>query len=314
MRRPKKPGTRLSRLLLLAIHGSLFTLLSCSFEITATRYALVYGAQNYDHPGINDLTYTGSDAVDMAASLEITGWMLAMQAPYSAGTVAKQEVFDDIDALVDSVDPDSSVVIYFSGHGVQFSDGSIYIIPTDAYYTSGTLDTNSLISPADLLQRMDALPCRNRILILDTCYSGGFVTDTGTLDTAPQNYGVYDDGTGGSALLAALGSYSELLSSAFQSYNPRTPIVVTAAGSEELSYESETYGNGVFTYFFLEAATMGDLDGNGFVTIQEAYRYARERIEKYWNFSNFVYYEASSGTYADYLPRISGNARDVVIF
>ena len=89
---------------------------------------------------------------------------------------------------------------------------------------------------------------------------------------------------------------------------------MTAAGSEELSYESGTYGNGVFTYFFLEAASKGDLDGNGFVTLQEAYRYARERVDAHWNSLYYMYYESETTIYADYLPRISGNARDVVIF
>ena len=62
----------------------------------------------------------------------------------------------------------------------------------------------------------------------------------------------------------------------------------------------------MFTYFFLQAASAGDLDRNGFVTLQEAYRYARAGVEKYWN---SVYIGS-----ADFLPRISGNARDVVIF
>lgn len=210
--------------------------------------------------------------------------------------MARQDIQDDISELAGLLHQDSSVLVYFSGHGSVEFDGTTNIIPTDEIP----------IDPSDLLSWLDALPCRNRILILDTCYSGGFVTDTGTLDTAPQNYGVYDDVTGGYALLTALGSYSELLAGAFQSYDPRTPMTVTAAGSEELSYETSSYGHGVFTYFFLEAASKGDLDGNGFVTLQEAYRYARAGVENQWN-SIYV------GS-ADFLPRISGNARDIVIF
>lgn len=301
MTRPKRPGRRLFRILLFTVYCPLFTLLSCSFEITATRYALVYGAADY--PGTaNDLGVTDDDARDVSTALAAAGWIIRET---RQPTVDTAQIQADIAALVGVVDPDSSVLVYFSGHGDADVFGT-YIIPTD----------ENQISASDLLSWLDSLPCRNTILILDTCYSGGFVPDTGTLDTAPQNYGVYDDGTGGYALLAALGSYSELLASAFQSYDPRTPIVVTAAGSEELSYESGTYGNGVFTYFFLEAASKGDLDGNGFVTIQEAYRYARNKLDNYWN--EYVwddeFYFGVSGIFADYLPRISGNARDVVIF
>lgn len=319
MRRPNRQVGYLSRIFLFTVHCSLFTLLSCSFEITASRYALVYGAADY--PGtVNDLGVTDDDARDMAAALDEAGWVVYRT---REPTMDKQDILDDIAELAAAVDTNSSVLVYFSGHGTIYS-GESSILPTDSVVYSGppdilanySLDVDLLISPSTLLSALDALPCRNRILILDTCYSGGFVTDTGTLDAAPQNYGVYDDGTGGSALLAALGSYSELLAAAFESYDPYTPMVVTAAGSEELSYESGAYGNGVFTYYFLKAASAGDLDGNGYVTLQEAYRYARAGVDKYWN--EFVwddeYFYNDTGMYADYLPRISGNARDVVIF
>lgn len=300
MTRPKRPRKRLFQILLFTVTCPLFTLLSCSFEITAARYALVYGAADY--PGTaNDLGYPDNDAQDMAAALSAGGWTIHA-ASYPAAT--RLQIAGDIADLAPLVDPDSAVLVYFSGHGSADVSGTTYIIPTD----------ENPVSPPELLSWLDALPCRNRILILDTCYSGGFVPDTGTLDSAPQNYGVYDDGTDGSAILAALGSYSDLLAAAFESYDPATPMVVTAAGAEELSYESGTYGNGVFTYFFLQAAASGDLDGNGFVTLQEAYRFARERVERYWNSVYYGYYDSSTGIFADYLPRISGNARDVVIF
>lgn len=291
MTRPKRPGRRLFRILLFTVTCPLSTLLSCSFEITASRYALVYGAADYLGT-TNDLGVTDDDARDFSAALAAAGWVVReLRQP----TVDKATIQADIADLVGVVEPDSSVLVYFSGHGDADLLGT-YIIPTD----------ENRISASNLLSWLEVLPCRNRILILDTCYSGGFVPDTGTLDAAPQDYGIYDNGTDGSAVLAALGSYSDLLAAAFESYDPATPMVVTAAGSEELSYESATYGNGVFTHFFLEAASRGDLDGNGFVTLQEAYRYARAGVEKYWN-SVYI------GT-ADFLPRISGNARDVVIF
>lgn len=300
MTRLKRSGKRLFQILLFTVTCTLFTLSSCSFEITATRYALVYGAADY--PGtVNDLAYPDNDAQDMAAALSAAGWVIRET---TQPTVDKAVIQADIAALAGDVDADSTVLVYFSGHGSADVSGNTYIIPTD----------ENSISPSELLSWLDALPCRNRILILDTCYSGGFVTDTGTLDSAPQTFGVYDDGTDGSAILAALGSYSDLLASAFESYDPATPMVVTAAGSEELSYESGTYGNGVFTYFYLQAASRGDLDGNGFVTFQEAYRYARAGVERYWNSIYFSSYDSSTGTFADFLPRISGNARDIVIF
>ncbi len=295
-------------------------LASCSAEITATRYALVYGAADYDEianpDDTNDLRFTGGDAQAISAELSAAGWSVTVT---RQPTVDKQQILDDIAALVPLVQGDSSVLVYFSGHGAAYS-GMAYIAPTDAINDAGDPVEGNLISSSELLAALDALPCRNRVAVLDTCYSGGFVlaTDTGTLDGAPQNFGEYDDGTEKLALFAALGSYGRLLAAAFESYDPRTPIVVTAAGAEELSYESSSYGHGVFTYHFLEAAYEGDTDGNGHVTIQEAYRYARKKVEDTWNDLYYYYYavdgEGNVISYVDYLPRISGNARDVVIF
>ena len=279
---------------------------SCSVEITAARYALVYGAADYEDPAIKDLSFPDDDARDMATALQAAGWTVA--ASEQDGTVTRDQVLDGIAALGGTVDPDSSVLVYFSGHGTVDGDGNACIVPTDENY----------ISAPELLSALVALPCRNRVLILDTCYSGGFVTatDTGTVDSAPQNYGVYDDGTETLALFAALGSYASLLGDAFDTSYASRPIVVTAAGAQELSYETE--GNGLFTKYFLLAVSEGDTDGNGYVTIQEAYRYAQKMVGKYWNDKYYSYYSVGEdGTvypFLDFLPRISGNARDIVIF
>lgn len=292
---------------------------SCSVEITAARYALVYGAADYAGAG-NDLGSPDDDARDMASALQAAGWTVA--ASELDGTVTRDQVLDGIAALGGTVDPDSSVLVYFSGHGTVDADGNACIVPTDENH----------ISAPELLSALDALPCRNRVVILDTCYSGGFVsaTDTGTLDSAPQNYGEgeYDDGTGTLPLFAALRNYASLLGDAFDTSYASRPIVVTAAGAQEFSWESLTTkvldpdyplseGNGVFTYYFLQAASYGDSNGDGHVTIQEAYRYARNMFDKYWNayIQDPDFYDAYyPDYYDDFLPRISGNARDIVIF
>jgi len=133
-------------------------------EITASRYALVYGAAEYDGT-VNDLGSPDDDARGMAAALQAAGWTVA--ASELDGTVTRGQVLlDGIAALEGTVDPESSVLVFFSGHGTVDADGNAYIVPTD----------ENLISASELLSALDALPCRNRVLSLDTGYSGGFVS------------------------------------------------------------------------------------------------------------------------------------------
>ncbi|HOX11904.1 MAG TPA: caspase family protein [Spirochaetia bacterium] len=308
MTRPKRSGKRLFQILLFTLTCPLFTLSSCSFEITATRYALVYGAQNYDNA--TDLNYTDDDAIFMKAALEAAGWsVIVIREP----KVTRDQFLQDIMDLANNPDvqSDSSILVYFSGHGTFDSDGNTYICPTDTTFDGeGETEYSSCISSGEILSALQAFSCRNKVAILDTCYSGGLVsvTNTGTTDAADPDY---TNGSSTSTLLATLKNYSTLFGDAFRTGSVSDPIVVTAAGSQEESLELSTYGHGVFTYFFLQAAEKGDLNGDGHVTIQEAFSYAKGKVETNFNTLGEIYPTYSG---SEFLPRISGNARDIVIF
>ena len=56
-------------------------------------------------------------------------------------------------------------------------------------------------------------------------------------------------------------------------------VALQAAQANEYSYEDSNLGHGLFTYFLLEAFRgAGDEDGDGVVTVQEAFRYARREV------------------------------------
>jgi uncharacterized caspase-like protein len=56
-------------------------------------------------------------------------------------------------------------------------------------------------------------------------------------------------------------------------------MILTASDANELSIEKDELQHGVFTYYLLEALRgKGDLDGNGFITLDEVYRYVSEKV------------------------------------
>jgi hypothetical protein len=179
---------------------------------------------------------------------------------------------------------------------------------------------------------MAAVPARNRLLILDSCDSGGFVASDVAVDTSPANYGYasYEDGTSEKfLLLAALSKFNTLLAANIASFGDPEVQVLSAAGSDEFSYDGTTaMANGVFTYYLLEAGetnsstslAKGDADGDGVVTVDEAYVYTKAKINAEWNAdyirnqSTWEWLYREKGCIPDFLPHISGGTGDAVLF
>jgi hypothetical protein len=291
---------------------SALALASCSqdIKITATRYALIYGVRDYPGPFL-DLSYTVNDANSMSSLLSSQGWTVR-ESTDSAATKAKIQA--DILAL-STVSPDATILVYFSGHGTYIDPhtpdfpgySGAYLVPYDAVDpTSQYLQpafAQYLISQADLGGWISAAASKNVIVILDCCNSGGFVSPGSAIDSSPQDYSLMP---AFSAFSTAMSNFGALLSSNAAASGNKAPIVLSAAGSLESSYDgTAAMAHGVFTYYFLESATKGDSDGDGFVTTTEAYAYTAAAITKNWS---------SNPAYTAFLPHLSGGVRDLVLF
>ena len=103
--------------------------------------------------------------------------------------------------------------------------------------------------------------------------------------------------------LSALTRFAELLRRNAAASGKPEPIILSAAGSAELSWESGIYGHGIFTYYLLESAESGDKDMDGNVTVSEAYAYAESAIQSEWN-----------PRHTAFLPHLSAGSRDIVLF
>jgi uncharacterized caspase-like protein len=291
------------------VAASLCSCAQATSSITSTRYALVYGIEDY--PGtIYDLTYTKDDADSMAALLGTEGWTVSESTDSSA---TRARVVSDIASVASSASSDSTVLIYYSGHGT-LENGVTYILPYDSIVASNvgtrdesiSLDAGSALSQSDLSTLISTLPTKNVIIILDSCYSGGFVDSGSSIDASPSSYATMEKY---SAFATALANFDDLLVSNASATGDKTPIVISAAGSGESSYDgSESMGHGVFTYYLLKSSDSGDSDGDGVVTTTEAFAYTTEYI-KAWD-SKLT---AHSGE-DPFLPHISGGTRDLVLF
>lgn len=300
---------------------AVFLLAGCQFfqkdaaSFSGKKYAVVIGINDYINIS-NDLQYCVSDAESVAQMLIDGGWNKSsinkIQAQ-SNEAVLRIATKNNIRTALQNVPADvDTFFFYYSGHGEGGTEAeNAYLVPSDYNGSS-----SSMISSAELSSWLDTIPARNKMVIIDACYSGGFVDPREALDAVPGDYkknSLLDVQQSGLQMFLQLGTLlakNSLARSGSTGYST-APLVISAAGWKELSWEQgeKGIGNGVFTKYLLEAASLdgsfmkGDTDGDQVLTCLEAYRYAAARLQENWN----------TGSSQDFLPHISGGLRDFAL-
>ena len=310
----------------------LFAFQSCALPAAPTdRYAIVIGIAKYNSSLVSDCAFAENDASAMASLLASKGWTIydslissvinETNPPYnttvnsSAVLPYKANIKAAIQNFAASHPNASSVLIYYSGHGAQVG-GSAYMCPYDTTYSSGYLDASSLVSISELDSWVKAIPTSNRMVILDSCYSGGFVPSSASIDAAPTAYDPLAGQGVTNYISAALANSATLFAQALSDQSDPAILTIAASGSNEESY-SDTYAlvspwserHGVFTWFLLQAAQNASTDGEKFVTATEAYAYAKNGVLAQWDANQSI-----SAQGATFFPHISGGSGDIVLY
>jgi uncharacterized caspase-like protein len=208
----------------------------------AHAYAVVVG-DDLGGAGQQVLRFAEDDARSVAQVLREIGH-------YDAGDVRvllrpdAAQLFSALDAVTAKVRADagrgesSQVLFYFSGH---------------ARATALELGPEEVSLPA-LRDRLRAIPATLTIAVLDACQSGAFARPKGAEPASDFSYN----------------SVSHL--------TQRGLAVMASSTAEELSQESDELRASYFTHHLVTGLRgAGDADGDGRVSLDEAYRYAYRR-------------------------------------
>jgi uncharacterized caspase-like protein len=271
----------LTLLFILSVYGS------CSLDISfPERHALIYGVADY--AGVNnDLKYTDDDALAMKALFESKGFT---SVSLGIDTEASRSAIREALATM-NIPRNSLFVFYFAGHGEEIGEDE-YIIPSDAVIG----ESETYISDDELGSWLAGVQVNKKVVILDTCFSGGFIGEGYSVDAYPDNW---DGGKLFSSSLAE--SIQRYLSSPSSSDIPYSEaIVMAASGSDEKAVEGPSAGggHGYFTYGLLESSDRGDSNNDGYLSTLEMYAFASDYVTS----SNY------------YLPHISGGPVDFILF
>jgi Caspase domain len=236
-----------------------------------TKWALVVGIGHFADSAVPTLHYTTQDAGAFAAELKDPGigrFPAENVRVLTDDQATTRNIKEQLNWIARRAQPNDLVVIYVATHGsprdVDSAGGANYIVTYDTEIKNAdTPDQDALYATAlPMVELANAVATRMKALrtavILDTCYSGGAVTNEsklmgkGVANAAPSSATLsrMTEGTG--------------------------RIVIAAARSDEQSLESDQLRHGYFTYFLLQALK----SNNGMTPMAEVFASVAQQVSQ----------------------------------
>lgn len=141
-------------------------------------YGVFAGISDYPGQG-NDLDNTDKDARDLANAFRRSGLLAPESITLVDGQATRAAVADAVRRMASLAGPNDTVVVFYSGHGVQLSN-----TPGARSEPDGRDEALALYDGNLTDDEMGALLAGSRagmsLLVLDACFSGGFARDVVT--------------------------------------------------------------------------------------------------------------------------------------
>ena len=244
-------------------------------------------------------TYSGTDLALKGCDNDAYGMtnMLKRMSSTSYGVnckvnVSASSMLNAVSSVLGNQTENDVSLFYYSGHGVMSVSG-------DGVHGALVGNDGKIVPLASLKAALDKIPGR-KIIILDSCHSGEAIgKSVGAQDgTAQSISGVTPDGVPYYSDPAAFNSQLMMIFGAQDRGGEMDApgyYVITAASRSQESY-SVTIDNtyvGAFTYYLCQGcgydtankvrltSMPADTDGNGYITLQEAYAYAYSKALTY---------------------------------
>ena len=251
-----------------------------SGDITGKVYAVFIGINDYDRPDAK-LEYALNDSHAMRAALGYgianNLWLDADIRPINNRDAKKTAILANLNDIANKIGPDDLFFMFYSGHGASLganpnispdpnitTSNETYIMPVDSTNNAATA-----ISSAELRVILAKMPAgTKKVLIFDSCYSGGFVGKSAErpIGLTPKFLPLESSGQ---PIAEGLG---------FKNIGNSIPNVffTTASSYNELSYEDGNIQHGVYTNFLLQGlGANGNVSGIAIpIGIQALFNYS----------------------------------------
>jgi formylglycine-generating enzyme required for sulfatase activity/FKBP-type peptidyl-prolyl cis-trans isomerase len=248
---------------------SLFALLALQPEIChAEQYLFLVGVKDYSQKGeLTDLKYAEEDVHTLAqmfsdAGVPSTNIVLMTQrvaANKARFAPSSEQIRNELDLLLNLLNPDDSIIVGFSGHGLQFkNDETNYYCPIDAKPDTNHKDT--LVSLTEVYRKLDNCKAKTKLLLVDACRNDPLSSTAKAarrIEIEPvfsRPAPVFDGGT----------------------------IAIFSCSESEQSFEHPDLKSGLFFHFVNRAlAGEADTDDDNIVDLGELENFAIKNVQKW---------------------------------
>lgn len=224
-------------------------------KVNRNAYAVVIGIETYrDLPKAD---YAVRDAEVMKNYLvKVMGYPeenVILRTNERAGRTDLEKYFETW--LKNNVEKDSSVFVYYSGHGApNVKTGEAYLVPYDG---DPVFLEKTAYPLKSLYATLNQLPTNQVFVMLDSCFSGA----------------------GGRSVIAK-GTRPMFVTSENPLLASDKMVVLSASAGEQISSSYAEKRHGLFTYFFLKGLSGGaDANKDRTVELGELYTYVKAQVE-----------------------------------
>jgi uncharacterized caspase-like protein len=149
--------------------ASLFTIIACNPAFAENRVALVIG--NSAYRAVAPLPNAENDAKRMAELLGAAGFEVMATPDLSQDDLRK--TIGEFAGKLAEKGPDTVALVFYAGHGIQV-DGENFLVPVDIDPKREADVPLQAVRLNDLLNTLNSVPNKMRILMLDACRNNPF--------------------------------------------------------------------------------------------------------------------------------------------
>jgi len=192
--------------------------------------ALTVGVSNYDHQSTLPAASNDADAVENT----LENWTEDYSVEKLSGYVTRLNLINELDFIINSdTSPDDVFLFHFSGHGAYDGDSYILLSDEEPFFVS------------DLRAKLDQIN-GTKIVIIDSCYSGGFTNLTPSRAERRRQLEYFN--------ASVVNTFKSGRSSRGTFTSDYEYYVYTGASIDETSNEDAVLNHGFLTFFFMDGA------------------------------------------------------------
>jgi hypothetical protein len=141
----------------------------------SSGHALVIGVGKYQHMNKHNVPIAAKDAATVAETLQnpaICGYPAGQVTLLTDQDATRAEILSALESLVAKMDADSTLFLFFVGHGVYGTDGNYYLTAHDSQLQGKQVVAGTGVSDAELLDKLRQLKAKRMLLVINACHSG----------------------------------------------------------------------------------------------------------------------------------------------